>query len=131
MLRHGIIHAELSHHLARLRHTDRLCIADSGLPIPRSVPCIDLGLTYGFPGFIDVLKVVISPIVWQRAIVASQLAIANSTISEELLSVLSPTVPDTVGHEEFKSLLDGVAFVVRTGEATPYANVIFEAGVPF
>jgi D-ribose pyranase len=131
MLRHGIIHADLSAHLARLRHTDRFCIADSGLPIPRSVPCIDLALTYGVPRFVDVTKVVIAAVVWQRVFVATQLPVVNRTISDELFELLSPGVPDTVDHEAFKLLVADVSFVVRTGEATPYANAIFEAGVPF
>jgi D-ribose pyranase len=38
---------------------------------------------------------------------------------------------DTVGHEEFKQRCRDSRAVVRTGEATPYANVILKAGVPF
>lgn len=37
----------------------------------------------------------------------------------------------SVTHEQLKQLVKRCAFVVRTGEATPYANVILRAGVPF
>lgn len=34
-------------------------------------------------------------------------------------------------HVDFKDLVRHASFVVRTGEDTPYANVILRAGVPF
>ncbi|MFQ6033933.1 MAG: RbsD/FucU domain-containing protein, partial [Candidatus Bipolaricaulia bacterium] len=34
-------------------------------------------------------------------------------------------------HEELKGMLSKVKAVIRTGEATPYANVILESGVSF
>jgi D-ribose pyranase len=36
-----------------------------------------------------------------------------------------------VPHEELKLMVTGAKFVVRTGEATPYSNVILRCGVPF
>jgi D-ribose pyranase len=36
-----------------------------------------------------------------------------------------------IPHEELKQLVGKVAFVVRTGEARPYANVVLRAGVAF
>jgi D-ribose pyranase len=36
-----------------------------------------------------------------------------------------------VPHEKFKSYLPSVKFVVRTGEYTPYSNIILVAGVLF
>jgi D-ribose pyranose/furanose isomerase RbsD len=38
---------------------------------------------------------------------------------------------ERVPHEEFKAQVGHARFVVRTGEATPYANVLLRAGVPF
>ncbi len=38
---------------------------------------------------------------------------------------------EAVGHEEFKQRCRDARAVVRTGETTPYANVILRAGVPF
>jgi D-ribose pyranase len=37
----------------------------------------------------------------------------------------------TVPHEEFKRAMAGAVLFVRTGEATPYANVMLRCGVPF
>jgi D-ribose pyranase len=36
-----------------------------------------------------------------------------------------------VSHEEFKQRTNESRAVIRTGECTPYANVIFQAGVTF
>jgi D-ribose pyranase len=131
MLKHGIIHAELLGHIGRLRHLDRFCIADAGLPVPKSVPCIDLGIVYGTPSFAAVVAAVCEPLILQRAIVATQMATVNPEVAHSLATLLTPLTLEEIDHNELKVLLTGTAFVVRTGEATPYANVILEAGVPF
>jgi D-ribose pyranase len=39
--------------------------------------------------------------------------------------------PSVVSHEEFKRLCGHARAMVRTGECTPYANIILRAGVTF
>jgi len=36
-----------------------------------------------------------------------------------------------VGHADLKSLTQGAHVIIRTGEATPYANVVLYSGVIF
>jgi len=36
-----------------------------------------------------------------------------------------------VDHEQLKVMLPGIRLAVRTGEETPYPNVVLECGVPF
>ncbi|HZX98601.1 MAG TPA: RbsD/FucU domain-containing protein [Dermatophilaceae bacterium] len=36
-----------------------------------------------------------------------------------------------ISHEQLKARLPETQLVVRTGESTPYANVILHCGVPF
>jgi D-ribose pyranase len=36
-----------------------------------------------------------------------------------------------ISHEAFKTEVAHARAVIRTGEATPYANVILRCGVPF
>ena len=45
--------------------------------------------------------------------------------------LLRSTAPDTVPHAQFKALCVGAKAVVRTGECTPYTNVLLYAGVVF
>ena len=42
-----------------------------------------------------------------------------------------PDTPQAVSHEDFKRLTQQARVMVRTGECTPYANVILVAGVTF
>jgi D-ribose pyranase len=39
--------------------------------------------------------------------------------------------PELVAHEELKRLTASARAVVRTGECTPYANIVLIAGVTF
>jgi D-ribose pyranase len=50
----------VSYLIANLGHTDKIVIADCGLPIPPNIKKIDLALMWGIPGFIDTLKTVLS-----------------------------------------------------------------------
>lgn len=130
MKKNGILHAELNRQLALLGHTDRFVIGDSGLPLPRHLPVIDLALVPGELSFRVVLDAVLDEVVVQGAVVAEEAFSGEAGAwlgdrSEALGAI------ERVPHEEFKGLLAGCAFAIRTGERTPYANVICEAGVPF
>ena len=131
MKRDGIIHADLAARLAGLRHTDLLVVADSGLPVPDGVPVVDLAVVYGLPPFGPVLRAVLDEIVVEGATAATQVVEANPACHALLRDALPGTDLDLVPHEEFKRLVAGARCVVRTGEATPYANVLLRCGVPF
>jgi D-ribose pyranase len=131
MLRNGIINAELAQTLAALRHTDRLVVADSGLPVPAGAPrLIDLAVVYGVPPFATVLRAVVSAIVVEGATVAEEIADTNPSALAAIERAVDVPL-ERVAHVELKRrTMDAVA-VIRTGEATPYANVILQCGVPF
>ncbi len=124
----GIVHAELAGRLAGLRHTDLLAVADSGLPVPPGVPVVDLGVLYGVPPFLTVLDAVLATVTVEASWAASEVDGANPDVAAALRERLSPAL---VTHERFKELVGGCRFVVRTGEATPYANVLLRSGVPW
>ncbi len=124
----GLIHADLVGALAGLRHTDLFAISDSGLPVQPGVPVIDLGVVYGLPGFVSVLRPVLATVDVEAAWVSKDIESQNP----DILRVLEEHVsPERLDHEDFKSRVEGCRFVVRTGEATPYANVILRSGVPW
>ena len=52
----GVLNGEINRILGNLRHTDRICIADCGLPLPEGVEVVDLCVRLGQPSFLDVLK---------------------------------------------------------------------------
>ena len=42
MQRHGILNSHIAKVLADLGHTDTICIADCGLPVPESIQQMDI-----------------------------------------------------------------------------------------
>lgn len=129
MKRTTLLHAELSHAIACLGHGDMLVIGDVGLPIPPGPRRIDLALTPGIPAVADVLQAVLSEMQVERALIATE-AVERAAGALPGWCAL-PVAPETVPHEAFKRLCREARVMVRTGECTPYANVILCAGVTF
>lgn len=138
MKKTALLHGELSHLIATLGHGDALVIADAGLPVPPGTRCIDLALTRGVPSFDQVLAAVLSEMQVERAVHATELPDAQPALAQTLrerlgggTSAAGEPVLSHVPHAEFKRRTAGVRAVVRSGEFTPYANVILYAGVVF
>jgi D-ribose pyranase len=129
MKREGIIHAELSRHLAALRHTDTFVICDSGLPLARDTPCVDLGYRYGQATFADVSATVLNDVVVEHSWVSRDVLTVSPHVHQHLVAL--GLQPEPIDHEAFKEAVLGAAFAVRTGEDTFFANVLCRAGVPF
>jgi len=127
----GILNQPLSAAIAGLGHTDTLVIADAGLPIPPETQRIDLALTRGIPSFLDTLRAVLTEMQVEQATVAEELAQANPQVYEALKALLANVPVRLVPHATFKELTRSARAVVRTGECTPYANIILTAGVVF
>ncbi|KJV47437.1 D-ribose pyranase [Pantoea sp. BL1] len=134
-----LINAELSHVIARLGHTDTLAIADAGLPIPAGPQRIDLALTPGTPEFLQVVDVVTQEMQVESALMAEEIKQHNPQLHSALLAVLDAlqrhqgnviTIRYT-SHEQFKQETQRSQAVIRSGECSPYANVILSAGVTF
>jgi D-ribose pyranase len=130
MVRHGILNAPLAGALARLGHTHQVVIADAGLPMPYGVPgctVVDLALVAGIPRFEQVLDAVLDVIVVERAEAAAE------SKSQPALAWIAGRIDNLalISHEELKARLPQTQLVIRTGESTPFANVILHCGVPF
>ena len=129
MKRKGILNRELAGIFAKLGHTDQIVIADCGLPIPSGVPCIDLSYKLGEPGFLTILQTVLDDLVVEKAIAAEEVVTGSPDVYKELTGLL--TELEMVSHEQFKQLTAKAKVIIRTGETTPYANVILQSGVVF
>ena len=130
----GTLNSRLSKVVAEMGHTDTLAIADAGLPIPEETERIDLALTRGVPGFLQTLQTVLLELEVEEIILAEEIQTAASSSSElcDQLKEVFRDVPITfVPHEHLKQQLSSCRAVVRTGECTPYANVILSSGVKF
>lgn len=129
MKKQGILNRELAGRFAKLGHTDQIVIADCGLPIPDGVPCIDLAYKLGEPTFLSILEVVLDDLVVEASVAAKEVESKNVKVANKLKESLSNL--SYVTHEEFKELTKQTKLIIRTGETTPYANVILQCGVIF
>ena len=77
------------------------------------------------------LAAVLAEMQVEGAVIADELAPANPVVHAELRRQLGDTPVSTLTHEQFKAATRGARAIVRTGEFSPYANVILRAGVVF
>ncbi|MCY8188534.1 D-ribose pyranase [Bacillus spizizenii] len=131
MKKHGILNSHLAKLLADLGHTDKIVIADAGLPVPDGVLKIDLSLKPGFPAFQDTAAVLADEMVVEKVIAAAEIKVSNQENARFLENLFSEQEIEYVSHEEFKLLTKEAKAIIRTGEFTPYANCILQAGVLF
>lgn len=129
MYKTGILNSEISKVLSDLGHTDTIIIADCGLPVPDGVKKIDLALTFGHPSFEEVFNVVKEHMAIEQLTIANEMIKQNSELYVKLLAENIDMV--TESHEKLKMYSKDVKAIIRTGEATPYANVILSSGVLF
>ena len=138
MKKSALLNANLSYCIATLGHFDEVTICDAGLPIPAEVERIDLALTHGVPSFIDTVKVVLSEMQITGVILAEEFQHVSPELHQQLLSLIEQEQISGhnidiryISHEVFKAQTHHSKAVVRTGECSPYANVIFQSGVVF
>ncbi len=134
-----VLNSEISSVISRLGHTDTLVVCDAGLPVPSSTQRIDMALTQGVPGFMQVLEVVTTEMQVEAAIIAAEIQEHNPQLHETLLKHIEQLQQHQgntinvryVTHEQFKKQTADSQAVIRSGECSPYANIILCAGVTF
>lgn len=133
MKKQGILNSDIARVLAYMGHTDCICIGDCGLPIPDEVERIDLALEFGVPTFMDTLKVVASDMKIEKIILAEEIKIQNPAVLEEVEALFAnqDIEVEFVSHVELKAQTNDCKAVIRTGETTPYANIILQSGCIF
>lgn len=126
-----LINSEISYTISKMGHTDSLTIGDCGLPIPNEVNRIDLALKYGVPTFLETLDTVLEELCVEEIVIANEIIEKNEIIHNEILKRFENIKITYVSHEEFKIQTRESKAVVRTGECSPYANIILKSGVVF
>lgn len=124
-----IQNGELIKVITGVGHTQMLAIGDVGLPIPPGMKTVDLSLVKGIPAFRDVLAAVMSELVVESCYVASE--VAGKPAQQQIADCVGTLPVKTISHEQLKAMLPACNAVIRTGEATPYANIILVGGVNF
>lgn len=132
MKKNGILNSEITKVLADLGHTDQITIGDAGLPVPHGVAKIDLALKFGLPSFNDVLLAVLSDMAIEKVVLAEEIKTQNAQQLQAALKALPKGVEIVyVSHTEFKKQTQNSKAVIRTGEVTPYSNIILQSAVIF
>lgn len=127
----GIINSEISKVLSYMRHTNLICISDLGLPCPNDINTIDLSLKLGYPSFMDVLSEVTKDMKIERIILAEEIKNNNKEVYNKILSMFENISIEYVSHNDFKQKTSDCKAIIRTGEATPYANIILQSACIF
>ncbi|CRG51906.1 D-ribose pyranase [Yersinia pseudotuberculosis] len=134
-----LLNADISAVISRLGHTDQIVIGDAGLPIPATTTRIDLALTRGVPGFLQVVDVVTQEMQVENAYLAEEIVKNNPQLHEALLVLLTQLEQQQgnqialryISHEAFKEQTKQSRAVIRSGECSPFANIILGSGVTF
>lgn len=127
----GVINSSLAGALAELGHTDLIVLTDAGFPVPKGVPRIDLALRPDSPRTRDVVEVIDQEIVVEALVVAEEAKQFSSYFVEWLQEKFPDAPIEFLPHVEFKKLSADGKFMVRSGDITPYSNVIVRVGVPY
>lgn len=135
MKKSRLLNSELAYEIAKIGHTAHITLCDAGLPIPKGVKRIDLAVEAGLPSFIGVLNPLLSEMQIEEIILAEEIKEKNPTMLKKILKNFEAAGMDPkvvwVKHEEFKKITKESEVIVRTGECSPYANIILKSGVVF
>lgn len=131
MKKRGILNAQLSFYIASLGHKDTFMIGDAGMPIPKGVPVVDLAVTGGVPTFRQVMDAVLEETCVEGYTIADEIVEKNPELLSYIRGKLDGCEEKMIPHTELKKRSADVKFAIRTGEFTPYPNIILRAGVAF
>ncbi len=131
MKKTALLNSRVSAVIAQMGHTDWITVGDAGLPIPKGTTRIDLAVSKGVPKLLEVLEPMLLELKVQKVIIATELIQSNKEFYDKIIELVGDVEVQDVPHEEFKALTARSKAVIRTGETTSYANVIFESGVVF
>lgn len=133
MKKNGILNSDISRVLSYMGHTDWICVGDCGLPIPDEVERIDLALEFGVPTFMKTLEVVTGDMKVEKIILAEEIKEQNSKVLSEIKELFKGQNIEVeyVSHATLKEKTKNCKAVIRTGETTPYANIILQSGCIF
>ncbi|MDR7925340.1 RbsD/FucU domain-containing protein, partial [Latilactobacillus sakei subsp. sakei] len=81
--------------------------------------------------FIQVLTNILSELEVQKVYLANEIKTANPEQLEAIKALIGETPIEFINHSQMKQDLNKAKAFVRTGEMTPYSNIILESGVVF
>ncbi|WP_280770637.1 D-ribose pyranase [Salipaludibacillus daqingensis] len=132
MKKSGILHPELVKLIAETGHMEELVVTDAGLPIPEEVNTrIDLGLKEGMIPFLELLDEVLKEFSVEKIILAEEIKAKSPDMEQDILKRFKGIEVAYLPHDDFKQRTKQSRGLIRSGEFTPYANVILVGGVVY
>lgn len=129
-----MLNSNVSKAIATIGHFDLLTINDAGMTIPNDDRRIDLAVTKELPLFIDVLKTVLAEMKIQKIYLAEEIKIQNAQQLKQIKALIEDDVEiEFIPHSTMKEYLSHPLNKgnIRTGEITPFSNIILESNVTF
>ena len=128
MLITGILNPALNSLISRVRHTNTLVIADRGFPFWPAIETVDLSLVDDVPTVIQVLMAIRTNFSTGKAWMAREFKTVNSERTRAPFNVaLNGLDVQFEPHVKFKKRVPLAIGLIRTGDTTPYANIILES----
>lgn len=128
MLQSGILNPHVLNLLARIRHTNTLVIADWAFPFWPEIETVDISLTLGIPTVLDVFDLLTPNFKIGRIWQAEEFLANNPSEKVEAFARSFAEIPLTrEPHVDFKKRVPGAIGLIRTGDPTPYGNIILES----
>lgn len=129
-----LLNSQVSQAVATIGHFDLLTINDAGMPIPNDERRIDLAVTKALPRFIDVLETVLTEMEIQKIYLAEEIKTHNPEQLKAIKGLIDEDVEiEFIPHSQMKEYLSHPLNKgnIRTGEITPFSNIILESNVTF
>lgn len=128
MLKTGILNPHILSLVSRVRHTNTLVIADRGFPFWPQIETVDIALVDDLPRVLDVLRALRGNFTIGHAWMAEEFRGANRPkICREFEAALEGIPTSFEPHVEFKKRVPHAIGLIRTGDTTPYGNMILES----
>ena len=85
----------------------------------------------GSPTVIEILTAIAGELQVEAVVFADELTSRDSDLPGAVNGLFPDAAASSVPHVEFKRMMDEAVAVVRTGECTPYYNVMLVSGVTY
>src|SRR5277367_4295797 len=129
MINSGILNPQILALLARIRHTNALVIADRGFPFWPMIETVDISLVDDVPTVLQLIAAVRANHNFTQAYMAREFQKNNfKTVQEKFAKALRRVQTKFEPHVQFKKRVPHAVGLVRTGDTTPFANVILVSG---
>ncbi len=128
MLIRGILNPALNSLLSRIRHTNTILISDRGFPFWPHIETIDISLVDDVPTVLQVLSAIQHNFSIGNAFMATEFRYENGPeIVDDFERALHGIAVAYEPHIDFKRRVPHAIGLIRTGDTTPYANMILES----